>query len=68
MAKANTAPRSYRCYYTPKDRFGNLVATENGVLPFVQLKATDGERALRAAFHVTGCPVEGVERRESAGA
>lgn len=62
MAKASTGARSYRCFYTPVDRFGSPVATETGVLPFVQVKANDAEGAQRAAHHATGCPISGVER------
>ena len=58
--------RSYRCSYYPKDRFGSPVATDTGVLPFVQLKATDAEDAQRKAHAVTGCAVVGVERIEVA--
>lgn len=52
----------YRCYYTPVDRLGIPTLTEAGVLPFVQLQAANAERALRAAHHVTGCPVTDAER------
>lgn len=66
MAKASG--RSYRCYYTPRDRFGNPVASESGILPFVQVRAGNAEHAQRAAHHVTGCPVANVERIEHTGA
>ena len=68
MDMAKASGRSYRCYYTPRDRFGHPVASENGILPFVQLRADNAERAQRAAHHVTGCPVANVERIEHAGA
>ncbi|WP_234192680.1 hypothetical protein [Pseudacidovorax sp. NFM-22] len=48
---------SYRCYYAPLDKQGYPAMTEAGVLPFVQLQAANAESALRAAHHVTGCPV-----------
>lgn len=47
----------YRCYYTPVDGLGFPALNDAGVLPFVQLQAADAESALRAAHHVTGCPV-----------
>ena len=68
MAKAPAGKRSYRCFFTPRDRFGHPVASDNGILPFVQLRANDAEHAQRAAHHVTGCPVANVERLEHAGA
>lgn len=58
--------RSYRCSYYPKDRYGSPVATDTGVLPFVQIRATDAEDAQRKAHAVTGCAVVGVERIEVA--
>ena len=58
--------RSYRCYYTPRDSNGYPVASDNGILPFVQVRASDAEGAQRAAHHVTGCPVANVERLEHA--
>lgn len=64
----NAGTRSYRCFFTPRDRFGHPVASENGILPFVQLRADNAEHAQRAAHHVTGCPVSNVERIEHAGA
>ncbi|WP_390342328.1 hypothetical protein ACFJIS_18910 [Variovorax boronicumulans] len=66
MAKALSGERSYRCFYTPTDRFGVPVATDTGVLPYVQVKADDAEGAQRAAHHATGCPVSSVERLEHA--
>lgn len=58
--------RSYRCYYTPKDVNGYPVATDTGVLPFVQIQAPDAEVAQRAAYNTTGCPISNVERIEVA--
>lgn len=58
--------RSYRCHYNPKDRDGWPVACESGVLPFVQVQATDAEHAQRVAYAVTQCPISGVERQEPA--
>lgn len=60
--------RSYRCSYYPNDRFGSPLAADTGVLPFVQLKATDAEDAQRKAHAVTGCAVVGVERMEGGAA
>lgn len=57
---APTSP--YRAFYTPLDKNGWPVATENGVLPFVRLQATSAEHAIRAAQHATGCPIDSVER------
>lgn len=57
-----TPKRSYRCFFTPVDRFGAPDLCESGVQPFVQLQEADAERAQRAAHHVTGCPITGVER------
>lgn len=56
--------RSYRCFFTPRDGFGHPIASDSGVLPFVQVKAASGEHAQRAAHHVTGSPVVSVERVE----
>lgn len=58
------APRSYRCHYTPKDRDGWPVPSDTGVLPFVQVQATDAEAAQRAAYALTGCSINSVERIE----
>lgn len=66
MARASATLRSYRCYYTPVDRFGSPVATDTGVLPYTQIKAEDAESAQRAAHRKTGCPVSSVERLEHA--
>jgi hypothetical protein len=66
MAKASAGDRSYRCFYTPRAQGGYPVATDNGILPFVQLRAENAERAQRAAHHVTGCPVADVQRIEHA--
>jgi hypothetical protein len=58
--------RSYRCHYAPLDRDGFPVASESGLLPFVQVKATSAELAQRAAHATTGCPICFVERLEEA--
>lgn len=55
-----TPLRSYRCYYYPRHDEPAHV----GVLPFVQLKASDADSAQRLAQHVTARPVAIVERRE----
>lgn len=60
--------QTYRAYYTPRDSYGYPVATETGVLPFVQIQANDAEHAQRAAHHVTGCSIDLVERQDSAAA
>jgi len=57
--------RSYRCFFSPRSALGHLDVPESGALPFVQLKAEDGEAAERAARHVTGCPVAEIERMET---
>lgn len=64
--QAPVGGRSYRCFYTPRDKFGSPVASDSGILPFVQLRASNAEGAQRAAHHVTGCPVADVQRIESA--
>lgn len=59
-----TETRKYRAYYVPLDQYRAPVASESGVLPFVQLKATNAEAAHRSAHAVTGCPIDRVERLE----
>lgn len=59
---------TYRCYYTPKSNWGQPVLSEAGVLPYVQLEAMSAENALRAAHHVTGCPVAEAERLDDVAA
>ena len=68
MANASPASRSYRCFFSPKGLNGYPVATDSGILPFVQVRATDAEAARRAAHHVTGCPVSNVERLDEVAA
>lgn len=63
-----TSTRSYRCSYSPIDRDGFPAPTDTGVLPFVQLQATDAEQAQRAAHALTGCPIAEVQRLEEAAA
>lgn len=63
-----TPTRSYRCSYHPKDTNGYPVATESGIQPFVQVKASSAEHAARAAHAVTGCPISNVERVEGGAA
>ena len=63
-----TPTRSYRCNYHPKGPNGLPALAESGVLPFIQLKAANAEAAQRAAFHVTGCVIDGVERIEGGAA
>lgn len=62
-----TATRTYRAYYTPLDQFRVPVATETGVLPFVQLQAANAEVAQRSAHAMTGCPIDRVERMDQVG-
>ncbi|SIR00551.1 hypothetical protein [Pseudacidovorax sp. RU35E] len=57
---------TYRCFYAPLDKLGSPTMAEAGVLPFVQLQATNAEDALRKAHHVTGCPVTEAQRLEDA--
>jgi hypothetical protein len=61
-----TATRSYRCHYTPLDGNGFPVPSDSGLLPFVQVKASSAEHALRAAFATIRCPISHVERLEDA--
>jgi len=58
----NTQARRYRAFYAPKDSNGYPVATDTGVLPFVQVQAADAEAAQRAAFALTGCSIADVQR------
>ena len=60
------ATRPYRCFYAPLDRNGVPTNTDAGVLPFIDLKASNGEAAQRKAHLKTGCPVASVERLEHA--
>lgn len=60
------AHRSYRAFYTPLDRNRFPVASDSGLLPFVQVQATNAEHAQRAAFATIGCPISHVERLEDA--
>ncbi|WP_295379619.1 hypothetical protein [uncultured Pseudacidovorax sp.] len=55
---------TYRCFYAPLDKQGYPAMAEAGVLPFVQVQAATAEQALRAAHHVTGCPVAEAVRLE----
>lgn len=64
----STATRPYRAYYVPLDSYGHPVGAETGILPFVQVQATGAEHAHRAAHHVTGCPIDRVERQDSVAA
>jgi len=48
--------------YHPVDRAGFAASSETGVLPFVQLRASDAEEAQRLAHHITGCAVSDVQR------
>lgn len=62
--------RSYRATYIPEDvaaEDAELKATQ-GVLPFVQFRAANSERAAHIAHHVTGRPVLSVVRIEHTGA
>ena len=63
-----TPTRSYRCTYHPKGPGGYPVQSDTGVLPFVQVKATNAEHAQRAAHAVTGCAIASVERLEGGAA
>lgn len=56
--------RSYRCTFTPIDRFGVPINTESGVLPWLQLRAKDAEQAARMAHASVGAPIVQVERIE----
>ena len=63
-----TSTRSYRCSYSPLDRDGFPVPTDTGVLPFVQVQATDAEQAQRIAHAMTNAPIAEVQRLEGAAA
>jgi hypothetical protein len=65
MALQHTQARSYRATYHPKDQNGYPVASDAGVLPFIQLKASNAEDAHRLANAATGCVIAGVERVET---
>jgi hypothetical protein len=65
MAQQITSARSYRCSYHPKDLNGYPIAADSGVLPTIQLKASNAEHAQRAAFALTGCVVANVERLDA---
>ncbi|RZL38725.1 MAG: hypothetical protein EOP35_05135 [Rubrivivax sp.] len=54
---------SYRAFLRPAGH-----PTDTGVLPFIQLRAVSAEHAMRAAHHVTGHPVDSVERLDAAAA
>ena len=60
-----TTPRSHRCTYTPLDRDGWPVASESGVLPFIQLQAANAEDAQRKAHHLVHSPIANVERLDA---
>lgn len=64
MAQQVTLARSYRATYHPKDRNGHPVASETGVLPYIQLKAANADDARRLAEATTGCVIANVERIE----
>ena len=66
MAQQFTEARSYRATYHPKDQHGHPVASDAGVLPFIQLKAANAEDAHRLANATTGCVIANVERVEEA--
>lgn len=59
-----TKTRSYRCTFSPIDRFGVPIGTESGVLPWLQLRAEDAEQAARLAHASVGAPIVHVERIE----
>lgn len=52
--------RSYRCYYHPRPD----APAESGVLPFVQVKASGADQAMRSAHALLGLPIERAERIE----
>ena len=63
-----TALRSYRCYHYPKTPYGRPVASETGVLPFVQVRTSSATRAMEKAAAVTGCVIDRAERQEGGAA
>jgi hypothetical protein len=65
-AHLHTPTRSYRCHYTPLDRNGFPVPSDSGLLPFLQVKASNAEHAHRVAFGKIGCPISHVERLDDA--
>jgi hypothetical protein len=64
----STSRRSYRCTYHPTDSAGFASISDTGVLPFVQLRASDAEEAQRLAHHITGCAVSEVQRLDQTSA
>lgn len=60
--------RTYRCRYMPSDTAGRTQSNEQGVYPFVQLKACSATHALEQAHAVTGCTVIEAERMEGGAA
>lgn len=60
------ATRSYRCAYTPLDRYRVPLVNDTGVLPTLQVQARNAEDAQRLAFATIGCPIVMVERLEVA--
>lgn len=63
-----TPLRSYRCYHYPKTPHGQPVASETGVLPFVQVRAASATHAMQAAAALTGCVIDRAERLEGGAA
>lgn len=61
-----TTSRTYRCTYHPKTLSGAPITSDNGVLPFVQLRARDAVQAAELARATTGCAIADVERIEVA--
>lgn len=54
--------RSYRCTYHPKDKFGQVILSDTGALPSIQLQATSANQAEMLAWATLGCPIASVER------
>lgn len=60
--KSPSLLQRYRCYYTPQTAEGWVVPSESGVLPFIDVDATDAEHAMRQAHHAKSAPISEVVR------
>lgn len=57
-----TEKQRYRCSYTPLTIDGFVIASESGVLPYVDVTAVDAEAAARAAYLAKNAPITEVMR------
>jgi hypothetical protein len=56
----------YRCTYSPLDINGYSLASESGVLPFIDVHAESAEHAARLAHSNKGAPIVDVMRLDDA--